>query len=201
MSASCIAYCFDTFTSHCQGLEYAELKEFLREDLGYAPFLPRELYQEHKWLLDEGALSEWLTEYLNDRLSDHDAVNALVEGAFECPTADSRKALVNQCLKWLNEYQPTFAMREQINKDLLKARIDAYDYKTDKTVVQTNTTADSSTLLSLKTELADAKKQLMMRDYEYAELKTKFLNLKKEIFRLSAEWKGMSKAFEIRFPE
>jgi hypothetical protein len=96
MSASCIAYCFDTFTSYCQGLEDAELKAFICDTLGYKPVLPRELFQEHRWLLDEGALSEWLIEYLNDHLSDHDAVNALVEGAFECPTADSRKALVNQ---------------------------------------------------------------------------------------------------------
>jgi hypothetical protein len=167
MSASCIAYCFDTFTSHCQGLEYAELKEFLREDLGYKPFFPRELFKEHTWLLDEGALSEWLVEYLNDHLSDHDAVNALVEGAFECPTTGDRKALVNQCLKWLNEYQPTFAMRGQINKDL-------------QTVVLTETTADPSALLSLKTELADVKRELNKKTHDLAIIQSQYESVKRE---------------------
>jgi hypothetical protein len=167
MSASCIAYCFDTFTSYCQSRDDQALKEFICDTLGYKPVLPRELFQEHRWLLDEGALSEWLIEYLNDHLSDHDAVNALVEGAFECPTADSRKALVNQCLTWLKDYPPVGAIRAQTNTDF-------------KTVVLTNTTADSSVLLSLKTELADAKRELNKKTHELAKLQSEYESVKRE---------------------
>lgn len=168
MSFSCVAYCFDTFTTHCQSLGDADLKEFLCDTLGYKPVLPRELYQEHRWLLDEGALSEWLVEFLNDHLSDHDAVNALVEGAFECALSElPRKRLVNECLKWLKDYPPVGAIRAQTNKDL-------------KTVVLTNTTVDSSTLLSLKTELADAKRDLDKRTYELAKLQSEYDSLKRE---------------------
>jgi hypothetical protein len=154
------------------------LKEFICDTLGYKPVLPRELFQEHRWLLDEGALSEWLIEYLNDHLSDHDAVNALVEGAFECPTADSRKALVNQCLKWLKDYPPVGAIRAQINTD-------------HKTVVLTNTTADSSVLLSLKTELADAKRDLSKKTFELDCMTRDYNNLKKEVGVLSASFRAL----------
>jgi hypothetical protein len=175
---SCIAYCFDTFTTYCQSRDDQALKEFLCDTLGYKPFLPRELYQEHKWLLDEGALSEWLIEYLNDHLSDHDAVNALVEGAFECPTSEDRKRLVNECLKWLKEYPPVGAIRAQINTDR-------------KTVVLTETTAASSTLLSLKTELADTKKELDKKTYELGCMMRDYNNLKKEVGVLSASFRAL----------
>lgn len=191
MSSSCIAYCFDTFTTHCQSLGDADLKEFLCDTLGYKPILPRELYQEHQWLLDEGALSEWLVEFLNDHLSDHDAVNALVEGAFECPTAESRKSLLTQCLKWLKEYPPVGAIRAQINKELQDKRVAEYTYTGTKTVVLTDTTADSSTLLSLKTELADAKRDLDKRTYELGCMTRDYNNLKKEVGVLSASFRAL----------
>jgi hypothetical protein len=192
MSSSCIDYCFGVFTDHCQSLENDDLKAFLCDTLGYKRFKTRELFQEYQWLLDEGALSEWLVEFLNDRMTDQDAVNALVETAFTCSAEYDSKILINRCLKWLKEYPPVQEIRSVNLVEPIQDR---------KTIVLTETTAATSTLLSLKTELADAKKQLMLRDYEYADLKTKYDNLKKEIFRLSAEWKGMSKAFEIRFPE
>ena len=193
MSSSCIAYCFDTFTTYCQSRDDQALKEFLCDNLGYKPILPRELYQEHQWLLDEGALSEWLVEFLNDHLSDHDAVDALVEGAFECPTADSRKSLLTQCLKWLKEYPPVGAIRSQINKDLQEKRVAEYTFTGTKTVVLTDTTADSSTLLSLKTELADAQRELNKRTYELARLQSEYDSLKRESKSIAENFISLSK--------
>ena len=215
MSSSCIAYCFDTFTTHCQSTDCCDaLKEFLYDDLSYKPVLPRELYQEHKWTLDESALADWLIEYLNDHLTDHEAVDAIVQGAFECPTAGSRKALVNQCLKWLKEYPPIGGIRAEINKDLQEKRVAEYTFpgshtvvgkkcekcgitwhdggvccaddcdKRLKTVVLTETTAATSTLLSLKTELADAKRDLDKRTMEYATLMAEHKRLKQSIGNL-----------------
>ena len=192
MSSSCIAYCFDTFTTRCQSLEDAELKEFLCDTLGYKPILPRELYQEQQWLLDEGALSEWLVEFLNDHLSDHDAVDALVEGAFECPTAESRKSLLTQCLKWLKEYPHVGAIRAQINKDLQAKRVAEYTYTGTKTVVLTDTTADSSTLLSLKTELADAQRELNKRTYELATLQSEYNSFKRDSKRIADDYLALA---------
>lgn len=111
MSASCIAYCFDTFTTHCQSLDENDLKEFLCDTIGYKRFQPRELYQDYQWLLDEGALAEWLVDFLNDHIGDHDAVNALVEGAFECPTLETRRILYKQCLVWLATFEPAKRIR------------------------------------------------------------------------------------------
>ena len=190
--SSSVSYCLDALQGYCEGMSQDDLNEFFKDTLGYKRFQGRELFQDYKWLLDEGAFSEWLVEYLNERGGDPDMVNAIVESAFDYRCDKKKLGLVDHCLSWLKDYEPAKTYRS-IN--LVEPIQDL------KTVVLTNTTADPSALLSLKTELADAKKQLMMRDYEYAELKTKFLNLKKEIFRLSAEWKGMSKAFEIRFPE
>ena len=192
MSSSCIAYCFDTFTTYCQSRDDQALKEFLCDTLGYKPILPRELYQEHQWLLDEGALSEWLVEFLNDHLSDHDAVDALVEGAFECPTAESRKSLLTQCLKWLKEYPPVGAIRAQINKDLQEKRVADYTYTGTKTVVLTDTTADSSTLLSLKTELADAQRELNKRTYELATLQSEYNSFKRDSKRIAEDYLALA---------
>lgn len=192
MSSSCIAYCFDTFTTYCQSRDDQALKEFLCDTLGYKPILPRELYQEHQWLLDEGALSEWLVEFLNDHLSDHDAVDALVEGAFECPTAESRKSLLTQCLKWLKEYAPVGAIRAQINKELQAKRVADYTYTGTKTVVLTDTTADSSTLLSLKTELADAQRELNKRTYELATLQSEYNSFKRDSKRIAEDYLALA---------
>jgi len=192
MSSSCTAYCFDTFTTYCQGLEDAELKEFLCDDIGYKPFLPRELYQEHKWLLDEGALADWLTEYLNDHLSDHDAVDALVQGAF-----DDRKVLVNQCLKWLKEYPPIAGIRAEINKDLQEKRVAEYTFPGIKTVVLTETTAATSSLLSLKTELADAKRDLDKRTFELAQARTELHNIKKDMKTMMDDWHKRTVCYDI----
>ena len=189
MSSSCIAYCFDTFTTHCQNTDCCDaLKEFLCDDLGYKPFLPRELYQEHKWLLDEGALADWLTEYLNDHLSDHDAVDALVQGAF-----DDRKVLVNQCLKWLKEYPPIAGIRAEINKDLQEKRVAEYTFPgSHGRVVLTETTAATSTLLSLKTELADAQRELNKRTYELATLQSEYNSFKRESKSIAEDYLALA---------
>ena len=188
MSSSCIAYCFDTFTTHCQSTDCCDaLKEFLCDDIGYKPFLPRELYQEHKWLLDEGALADWLTEYLNDHLSDHEAVDALVQGAF-----DDRKVLVNQCLKWLKEYPPIAGIRAEINKDLQEKRVAEYTFPGSHTVVLTETTAATSSLLSLKTELADTKRDLNKRTHELAKLQSEYDSFKRESKRIAEDYLALA---------
>ena len=221
MSSSCIAYCFDTFTTHCQNTDCCDaLKEFLCDDLGYKPFLPRELYQEHNWLLDEGALADWLTEYLNDHVSDHeDLVDAIVQGAFECPTAEDRKVLVNQCLKWLKDYKPMAGIRAEIIKDLQEKRVAEYTFpktvvgkkcekcgitwhdgvcceddcdKRLKKIVLTETTVATSTLLSLKTELADAQRELNKRTYELATLQSEYNSFKRESKRIAEDYLALA---------
>jgi len=190
--SSSVSYCLDALQGFCEGMDQEDLNKFFKDTLGYKRFNGRELFQDYKWLLDEGALSEWLVEYLNERGGDSDMVEAIVESAFEYRCDEKGLGLLDQCLSWLKNYEPAKKYRSVNLVEPIQDR---------KTIVITETTAETSTLLSLKTELADAKRQLMLRDYEYADLKTKYNNLKKEIFRLSAEWKGVSKAFEISFPE
>ena len=217
MSSSCIAYCFDTFTTHCQNTDCCDaLKEFLCDDLSYKPVLPRLMYHEHEWTLDESALADWLTEYLNDHVSDHEAVDAIVQGAFECPTVEDRKVLVKQCLKWLNDYKPIAGIRAEIIKDLQKATMAEWGNvgkkcekcgitwhdggvccaddcdKRLKKIVLTETTVATSTLLSLKTELADAQRDLNKRTYELATLQSEYNSFKRESKRIAEDYLALA---------
>jgi len=172
MSAS-VAYCFDTFQTYAQALSKEDLHTFLLDTLAYKRFEPRTLYQEYKWLLDEGAYAEWLTEYLTDRGADGSMTEAVVESAFaynpHMTDKDYGNSLMKETYKWLESWEPAKTYR---SVNLVEPILNA---SAIKTVVLTNTTADSSTLLSLKTELADTKRQLDARTYElgqvYAELK------------------------------
>jgi len=185
MSAS-VAYCFDTFQTYTQALSKEDLHTFLQDTLGYKRFEPRTLFQEYKWLLDEGAYAEWLTEHLTDHGADGSMTEAVVESAFAYnpdmpPDKDNgfTKSLMKETHKWLESWEPAKTYRSVQPASAIK------------TVVLTETTAATSTLLSLKTELADTKKELDKRTFELGCMTLNYNNLKKEVGVLSASFRAL----------
>jgi len=172
MSAS-VAYCFDTFQTFAQALSEKDLHTFLLDTLGYKRFEPRTLYQEYKWLLDEGAYSEWLTDYLTERGADGDMTEAVVESAFAY--SPDRNSLMTETYKWLESWEPAKTYR---SVNLVEPILNA---SAIKKIVLTETTAATSTLLSLKTELADTKRELDKRTFELGQLLAEHKRLKQSI--------------------
>ena len=188
MSAS-VAYCFDTFQTYAQALSEKDLNTFLLDTLGYKRFEPRALYQEYKWLFDEGAYSEWLTDYLTEHGADGDMTEAVVESAFaynpHMTDRDYGNSLMKETYKWLDSWEPAKKYR---SVNLVEPIQPARDLKK---IVLTETTAATSTLLSLKTELADTKRELDKRTSELGCMTLNYNNLKKEVGVLSESWRAL----------
>lgn len=192
MSAS-VAYCFDTFQTYAQALSEKDLDTFLRNTLGYKRFEPRELYQEYKWLFDEGAYAEWLTEYLTDHGADGSMTEAVVESAFaynpHMTDDDYGNSIMKQTYKWLLSWEPAKKYR---SVNLVEA---IQPYCNIKKVVPTGgsalKTVDDLNILSLQTALVNTKKELGMRTYELEAMTRDHNNLKKEVGVLSASFRAL----------
>ena len=188
MSAS-VAYCFDTFQTYTQALSEKDLNTFLLDTLGYKRFEPRALYQEYKWLLDEGAFAEWLTEHLTDHGADGSMTEAVVESAFaynpHMTDRDYGNSLMKETYRWLDSWEPAKKYR---SVNLVEPILNASNIKK---IVLTETTVATSTLLSLKTELADTQKELDKRTFELGCMTLNYNNLKKEVGVLSASFRAL----------
>jgi hypothetical protein len=169
--SSSVSYCLDALQGFCEGMDQEDLNKFFKDTLGYKRFNGRELFQDYKWLLDEEALSEWLVEYLNERGGDSDMVEAIVESAFEYRCDGKGLGLLDNCLSWLKNYEPAKKYRSVNLVEPIQEH---------KTIVLTETTAATSTLLSLKTELADTKRELDKRTFELAKLQSEYNSIKRE---------------------
>jgi hypothetical protein len=91
---------------------------------------------------------------------------------------DYGNSLMKETYEWLESWEPAKNYRAAHGAGI-------------KTVVLTETTTDSSTLLSLKTELADTKKELDKRTYELGCMTRDYNNLKKEVGVLSASFRAL----------